>query len=818
MEGFIISICLVLSIYFFLTYLQRRNDKFLVYFSGSNFFMGLYLSIMNEQLLNILWNYSFVTRLRIQIFSMVMVTVCFLRFVYFFFEEYRNKIVIHAITSLVLLNLLFVLNNPIKDGAIPQKYVQLILIIGFLISYGYAVYILIKAICDKIESSGYIIIIASSMITYWVVMACKMIYEIELGYLPAVLISIMLITVAMLMSHRLQLDYQAANSLSRRLISYDKLKDEFLARASHELRTPLHVILNLSQSLIEGKKGTLNPKQQEDLFFIIKEGNRLTRLVEDLLDASQLNNEKTKIRIEAINPHRLVDSILEEMKLLIPNDKNIVLINDIPQDFPRLKADPDKFIQIIYNLVYNAIKYTDSGEIRLSAHLEDGQGLIKVKDTGLGIKPKDLEEIFDVFYRSEEGLNMESSLGLGLPIAKHLVEIQGGDIQVESAYGQGSSFSFSLPLYIDQGDEVLDRSEEVASSSIKRAKKEILIEKELYSNIGKQTILIVDDEVSNQKVMANIISEMGFSVLFADNGTEAINYLDHNKIDLMVLDFMLPDMSGDEVCKRVRQKYSIVELPILVLTASGRNIDLLNAFEYGANDFLKKPADALELKSRIQSLLLMKTSVEEGLNKEFQYFYSQISPHFLYNTLNTIIGLSYKDSKMARKALNNLSIYLRGKLDVHMGENLISLEEELELVNAYLEIEQMRYGEGLQIEYDIEEGIEALIPPLTLQPLVENSIGHGLVKKEGDGWIKISAKRRSQDYLTIIIEDNGVGISLEKQRKLIEGNSERLGFRNIVEKLKILKGASIELESEEGKGTKITILVPEVKSYESYIS
>src|SRR5699024_8727148 len=107
--------------------------------------------------------------------------------------------------------------------------------------------------------------------------------------------------------------------------------------------------------------------------------------------------------------------------------------------------------------------------------------------------------------------------------------------------------------------------------------------------------------------------------------------------DLIILDFMLPDITGDQVCRKIREKYSMYELPILVLTASGREIDMISAFEYGANNFVKRPVDRKELKTRIQSLLSMKSSVEEGLNRELQYFSSQISPHFLYNTLNTII-------------------------------------------------------------------------------------------------------------------------------------------------------------------------------------
>lgn len=212
----------------------------------------------------------------------------------------------------------------------------------------------------------------------------------------------------------------------------------------------------------------------------------------------------------------------------------------------------------------------------------------------------------------------------------------------------------------------------------------------------------------------------------------------------------------------------------------------------------------------------MKESVREGLTKEFQYFYSQISPHFLYNTINTIIGLSYKDVKKARKALTNLAIYFRGKLEVYKEETLISLESELELVTAYLEIEEMRHEDRLKVEIDIDEDINTMIPPLTLQPLVENSIRHGIMPK-GEGSVKILAK--NQEGLVIIrVEDDGVGISVDKQKKLLSEKNDRLGFKNVMNKIKIVKGANLQLDSKEGSGTRITITLPGVKKYASNIS
>ena len=705
----------------------------------------------------------------------------------------------------MLLSLLTI--NLEKISASASSLFQTMVVIGYTISYLYITYILIKAIYRKTKYLEHILIILTSFVLYWVLVAMKILFEIDLGYIQSILIMYIFIGAASLINSRMQKSYDEMESLTGRLIAYNKSKDAFLARVSHELRTPLHVILNLTKSLIEGKKGSLSFKQQENLILIERQSTRLTRLVESLLDASQINNVDISLNIQAVNGYNIVKDILQEMELLVAKDKELVLINKIPPVFPLLKADPDKFIQIFYNLIHNAIKFTDKGEVVVSAYLDDGQAIFVIKDSGIGIREKDIGEIFDAFYSKKEDQNTEDGLGLGLPIVKHLVELQGGWIDVGSVYGQGSSFRFSIPLYEKDAGDLQYAESSISRHNMRSSGTNIKSEKKVYKPGNKYTILMVDDEPHNQKVMLDAAIDMDYNIILAASGDEALKALEENKIDLILLDFMLPDMPGDQVCRMIRKQYSIIDIPILVLTASGRNIDLLSSFEYGINDFLKKPVDMDELKSRIRSLMLMKSSAEENLNKEFQYFYSQISPHFLYNAINAIIGLSYEDSEGTRKALNNLAVYFRGKLDLYKGKNLIPLEKELELVAAYLEIEQMRFGNALKIEYNIDKNIEVMIPPLTLQPLVENSIRHGIGGKKDGGKITITAKMSGR-LVHLIVEDNGIGMTLEKQQELLKVNSESLGFRNVMEKIKLIKGSSLEFESKVSEGTRIDIIIP----------
>ncbi len=198
---------------------------------------------------------------------------------------------------------------------------------------------------------------------------------------------------------------------------------------------------------------------------------------------------------------------------------------------------------------------------------------------------------------------------------------------------------------------------------------------------------------------------------------------------------------------------------------------------------------------------------EERLEKEFKYFFSQISPHFLYNTINTIISLSYEDSGKSRDALRNLALYFRGKLDLHLHKGLITLENDIDMANAYLEIEKLRYGDKLNLVLEIEEDLKARIPPLTLQPLAENAVRHGIVPKDGPGTLKILA-RKMGGQVEIVVSDDGVGMTAEKLASIREGDTGRMGMQNIFNKIHLIEGARVDFISHPGQGTTIRIYLP----------
>jgi sensor histidine kinase YesM len=217
-------------------------------------------------------------------------------------------------------------------------------------------------------------------------------------------------------------------------------------------------------------------------------------------------------------------------------------------------------------------------------------------------------------------------------------------------------------------------------------------------------ILLVDGDAINLNVLAQTLSSEGYAITRATSAEQALHELFRERYDLVIADVMMPNMSGYELTRILREQFDLTELPVLLLTARIRMEDIVTGFQAGANDYLKKPADAWELKARVRSLIQLKTYFEERLRMESAWLQSQIQPHFLYNTLNSIAALGVIDLEKMQTMLHEFSNYLRLSFDFKNTSPLVDLEHELSLVRSYLYIEQMRFEDRIKVEMDVEEG------------------------------------------------------------------------------------------------------------------
>ncbi|MCM3112795.1 hybrid sensor histidine kinase/response regulator [Lederbergia lenta] len=598
----------------------------------------------------------------------------------------------------------------------------------------------------------------------------------------------------------------------------DKMRDEFLANTSHELRNPLHSVINIAQSILDDKTDFLTNKNRRNLELLIKVGRRMTYTLNDLLDITHLKEKNIHLHKESISIHAIASGVFDMIRFMTEG-KNIHLHLDIPVDFPKVIADENRLIQILFNLLHNAVKYTNEGTITLYGDYNEKIAIIYIRDTGIGIDTETQKKIFDPYIQENASMtSIGGGIGLGLSICKQLVELHGGELNVDSSPGQGSVFSFTLLLAESPTIEKAAQSEVAASISINKVlpkvKESELIDPPLLaisSDEPKAKIFVVDDDPVNLIVLNNILSSE-YDITTTTSGKDALIHINKGEWDLIISDVMMPHISGYELTQTLRKQFSISELPILLLTARGQVEDVYTAFSMGANDYVVKPVEALELKSRVKALIDLKRAVKDQLGMEAAWLQAQIQPHFLFNTLNTIAALSEIDSERMVILLEEFGNYLRRSFAIDNTRTVIPIKDELALTRSYLFIEKERFRERLQVEWEVDEQLSLKIPPLSIQPIVENAVRHGVLKRPNGGTICIQIT----DHLTffkIAIVDDGVGMSQSKVADILNGQRNKLsgiGLTNTIRRLKQLNGEGLQIISAPNQGTTVSFHIPKL--------
>ncbi|MEK5036915.1 ATP-binding protein [Sporosarcina sp. FSL K6-3457] len=598
-----------------------------------------------------------------------------------------------------------------------------------------------------------------------------------------------------------------------------KQKDDFLANTSHELRNPLHGIINIAQSILKNRHNQLDEKTQKDLELQLTIGHHMSRTLEDLLDVTRLKEHRIHLERERLDIQAISTGVVDMLKVLIEN-KNIQMEVRIPSDFPSVKADKNRLIQILFNLLHNAVKYTDEGIITIDANIQEGKAHIHITDTGVGITDKTLRTIFEPYKQGDSSITaIGGGLGLGLSICRQLVEMHGGIIKASSVLGEGSVFTFTLSLAENSFEEQLVATSAPAMEMSELPLKEIpiAINHAMIEAFTKNTtslyrprILAIDDDPVNLKVLTNILSEDQYEIEIVTSGKEALRQLERKEWDLIISDVMMPAMSGYELTRSIREKFSISELPILLLTARSNPEDIYTGFLAGANDYVTKPVDAVELNVRVHALTELQASINERLGMEAAWLHAQIRPHFMLNTLNAIVSLSVTDTSRMARILEKFSHYLQSSFNLKNLDKVVPLQYELDLLESYLYIEKERFGERLHIKWEVDEVKGVMIPPLSIQTLVENAVNHGVLKRIVGGAITIRI-RKEDGYTEITVSDNGVGMDEEKIKQIftIQPNWKKgIGLMNTEQRLKRLYGKGLSVSSKPDVGTTVTFTVP----------
>lgn len=708
------------------------------------------------------------------------------------------------------------------------------------------------------------------------------------------------------MRQQLKDSFDALEAKNQELKQLDELKDEFLANTSHELLTPLNGIIGLAESLQDGATGNLAPATKHNLSMIVSSGQRLAQLVRDILDFSKLRHRDLALQLKPVGIRVVAEVVLSLSRPLV-GPKNLVLINGIDDDLPQALVDENRLQQILYNLVGNAIKFTEEGSVTISAkavmcgqtlltqpsnpqpsnpqpsnpqpsnpkiqlkpiqqqgqntvadrqnaslsslthHLDlaqandqaDASGLtescllITVADTGIGIPVEQQERIFQSFEQgSSGGDRLYGGTGLGLAIARRLVEFHNGKIWVESEVGKGSKFKFTLPIattkYVPEAvapialavTELMASSQSIRPDAVLRELVTDTLAIDVSAPRGDRQahtdqapsisptdfipdipdalvlgdrnqrgdfqfkILAVDDDPVNLQVLVNHLTLHHYQVEQASSGAEVLQQMaDGLNPDLILLDVMMPKMTGYEVCRELRSRYPATELPILMLTAKNQVADLVEGLNSGANDYLNKPVSKSELLARIKvHLELSKASLA----------YARFVP---YEFLKLLGRERIMDVRLGDQIQSNMTVMFADIRSFTAMSEGMTPRENFDFLNSYLyEVCPIIREHNGFIDKYIGDAVMALFPQ-TPARAVRAAIA---MQKQVSLY---NAKRQTQHLPPIAI---GIGIHTgslilgtigEEQRMESTVISDAVNLAARLEKITKLYGAGIVVSTE----------------------
>ncbi|MDM8530452.1 two-component regulator propeller domain-containing protein [Anaerolineales bacterium HSG25] len=430
----------------------------------------------------------------------------------------------------------------------------------------------------------------------------------------------------------------------------NQAKSVFLANMSHELRSPLNAVLGFSQIMVRSQ--TLSHENQENVGIILRSGEHLLSLINQVLDLSKIEAGQTTLNQHDFDLHRLIEDV-EDMFSLKAADKNLQLVFDVLPTVPQyIRTDEVKFRQVLINLLNNALKFTEEGGVSVRAKCEKLQDnsktakiIVEVEDTGAGIAPDEMEALFKAFVQTETGKQSKEGTGLGLPISRKFVQLMGGDITVSSEIGHGTIFRFEVVV------ELID-----ALSTTKKLRNNIIA---LQPGQPTYRILIVDDRVTNRKLLVKLLVPLGFQVQEANNGQEAIDLWQTWKPDLIWMDMRMPVLDGYEATKQIKATDIGQATTVIALTASVFEEERAVVLAAGCDDFLRKPFKDRDIFALMEKYL--------GV----QYIYEQPEPSKMISTD------SQTNLQNLQTALNTLPPELLEKLHHAASHNNLSVMNSL---------------------------------------------------------------------------------------------------------------------------------------------
>lgn len=391
----------------------------------------------------------------------------------------------------------------------------------------------------------------------------------------------------------------------------DQMKTDFISTVSHELRTPLTSVLGFARLVQKKLEEVILPyahtddkktqravrQVRDNLQIIVSEGERLTALINDVLDIAKIEAGKIEWNMQPIAINTLLEQAIAATTVLAQNSGLRITLDPAP-DLPPVAGDRDRLIQVMINLISNAIKFTEKGAITCRTHQQGEEIIVSVVDPGVGIAEGDRDKVFEKFKQVGAVMtNKPKGTGLGLPICKQIIEHHGGRIWVESTLGEGSTFSFALPLIPEavEGISALD-----LKSLLQQLKENVDRTAHNESNQTQKTILVVDDEPQIRNLLRQELEEAGYRVQEAPDGISALQQVKVSPPDLIILDVMMPNINGFDLAAVLKNNPDTMAIPTIILSIIQ---DQARGYRLGIDSYISKPVDTDRLLEDVRSLL-----------------------------------------------------------------------------------------------------------------------------------------------------------------------------------------------------------------------
>lgn len=633
-----------------------------------------------------------------------------------------------------------------------------------------------------------------------------------------------------------------------RLRELDRAKSEFFANISHELRTPLALILTPVEERLDRH---LDENDRRIFEVVRRNAVRLLRLIDDLLDLSRIDAGRLRLRVESIDLQILVEQVVDSFRPTAAA-RGLELDLDLGRMPGDLHGDPHRIEMVLTNLLGNALKFTpEGGRIRILAGARRGRTVIEVEDTGPGIPEAELERIFERFHQVEgSARRTKEGAGIGLALARELVELHGGELQVESQVGQGSLFRVVLPLgrehfrpevierrkvslevpmgrratdLVPAGSDAIVPMPRIPAPAVARAEAQVRLE-----GGRRPRVLIAEDNADLRDFLASLLAE-DYEVEVAVDGREALEKMMAEPADLVLSDVMMPHTTGIDLCAAIKSEEKLRNTPVILLTARSGSDSVLEGYSSGADDFVSKPVHPRVLLARIRAQLRLRSLSLQLAQQERLAAVGTLAAgigHEVRNPINAVLNgarallanprvdtATRRVLEVIEEAGNRVEGISAALLDhAHPGEQDRPRPCDVRAgLDATLRLLEHR-TRNVQIHRSYDSDQHVVASAAELNQVFLNLLDNSIRSSAANVWIRVESK---DDTVKVSIADDGPGVPREIAQRIFDpffttrdtGEGTGLGLylsRRIVHGY----GGRLELGARPGGGAVFTVELP----------